>query len=278
MCRWAAQAGLALAPLRAGQRRRAVREGMLAPHGKPGAAASLPMENGISPMFRCSPARDSWDRRTSFGEADQGGNCPNTFLGFGGTSVSSPAFAGIMALVNQQYGRQGNANYVFYKLAAKAGASCKSAPGEASTCIFNDVTVGTNAGPCAAGSPNCLPTTGVDAYGVMSGYNAGAGYDLATGLGSVNANNLVTKWNSVSTLPSATTLSGVTPTPITHGQAVTFTASVKPQTGTGTPTGTISLLGPTTTNNTSQGIAGFNLTNGTVTGTTELLPGGTYSL
>ena len=211
-------------------------------------------------------------------EADQGGNCPNTFLGFGGTSVSSPAFAGIMALVNQQYGRQGNANYVFYKLAAKAGASCKSAPGEASTCIFNDVTVGTNAGPCAAGSPNCLPTTGVDAYGVMSGYNAGAGYDLATGLGSVNANNLVTKWNSVSTLPSATTLSGVTPTPITHGQAVTFTASVKPQTGTGTPTGTISLLGPTTTNNTSQGIAGFNLTNGTVTGTTELLPGGTYSL
>lgn len=210
----------------------------------------------------------------------QGGDCPNSFLGFGGTSVSSPAFAGIMALVNQKYGRQGNANYVFYKLAAKAGASCESAAGEASTCIFNDVTVGTNEGPCATGSPNCITKTAGDAYGVMSGYNAGAGYDLATGLGSVNANNLVTKWNSVTLLPSTTTLSNLTPTPttITHGQAVTFTASVKPQTGTGTPTGTISLLGPTTSYNTSQGIAGFNLSNGTVTGTTELLPGGTYSL
>ena len=50
----------------------------------------------------------------------QGGDCPFSFLGFGGTSVSSPAFAGIMALVNQETGeRQGNANYILYKLAAQ---------------------------------------------------------------------------------------------------------------------------------------------------------------
>ncbi len=208
----------------------------------------------------------------------QGSPCPNFNPRFGGTSVSSPAFAGIMALINQKYGRQGNANYVFYKLAQKSGASCNSSASEATSCIFNDVTVGTNAGPCATGSPNCVTQTAGDSYGVMSGYNAGAGYDLATGLGSVNANNLVTKWNSVTLLPSITKLSDVTPTTITHGQAVSFTAAVTPQSGSGTPTGTISLLGPTTTNNTSQGIAGFNLTNGTVTGTTDLLPGGTYSL
>src|ERR1700723_1391232 len=60
------------------------------------------------------------------------------FLGFGGTSVSSPAFAGIMALVNQQMGsRQGNANYVLYKLASQQPTA------------FHDVTVGTNATPCA---------------------------------------------------------------------------------------------------------------------------------
>ena len=53
-------------------------------------------------------------------EADNGGACPGSFLGYGGTSVSSPAFAGIMALVNQKTGeRQGNANYILYKLAAQ---------------------------------------------------------------------------------------------------------------------------------------------------------------
>jgi hypothetical protein len=212
-------------------------------------------------------------------QADVGGDCPSSFLGFGGTSVSSPAFAGIMALINQKTGeRQGNANYVFYKLAAKAGASCTSGANEASGCIFNDVTVGTNAGPCTPGTQNCVRNNSSDSYGVLSGYNAGSGYDLATGLGSVNATNLVNAWASVSSLPSTTLLTGVTPTTITHGQALNFTVTVTPQSGNGTPTGAISLIGPTTVNSTSQGIAGFNLSNGTVTGSTESLPGGTYSL
>ena len=47
--------------------------------------------------------------------------------GYGGTSVSAPAFAGIMALINQKTGeRQGNANYVFYKMAATSANSCNS--------------------------------------------------------------------------------------------------------------------------------------------------------
>jgi pro-kumamolisin-like protein/Big-like domain-containing protein len=198
------------------------------------------------------------------------------FLGIGGTSASSPAFAGIMALVNQQTGsRQGNANYIFYKLAAKQSASsCNSSAGPASTCIFNDVTSGTIAMPCFSGSPNCTTTIAGDAYGILTGYNATAGYDLATGLGSVNVQNLVTKWNSVSTLPSVTTLSSLTPTTLTHGQAVNFSVTVKPQSGTGTPTGQVSLVGGTN----NQGFAGFNLSNGTFSGSTDLLPGGTYSV
>ena len=212
-------------------------------------------------------------------QADQGGDCPSQYLGFGGTSVSSPAFAGIMALINQKTGeRQGNANYVFYKLASRSGASCISAQNESSSCIFNDITQGTIAMPCAAGSPNCTTSSG-DSYGILNGYTAAAGYDLATGLGSVNANNLVNQWSSVASLASTTTLTSLTPTTITHGQSVNFTVSVKPESGAGTaPTGTISLIGPTTGNNTSQGIAGFNLSNGTFTGTTDLLPGGTYSV
>ena len=194
-----------------------------------------------------------------------GGACPSSVAGYGGTSVSSPAFAGIMALVNQKMGeRQGNANYILYKLAAQQPSA------------FHDVTVGTNAVPCTTGSPNCTTNFGGDAYGILSGYNAGAGYDLATGLGSVNANNLVTKWSSVTLLPSTTTLSSLTPISITHGQAVTFTASVKPQSGTGTPSGVISLEGGPTSG--SAAIAGFSLSSGSVSGSTDMLPGGTYSV
>lgn len=199
------------------------------------------------------------------------------FLGFGGTSVSSPAFAGIMALVNQQTGsRQGNANYVFYKLAAKDTLStCNASSNPASSCIFNDVTSGTISMPCAEGSANCTTSSG-DTYGILNGYNAGTGYDQATGLGSVNANNLVTQWSSVTKLPSATTLNSLTPTTIAHGQTANFTVTVTPQSGMGTPTGEVSLLGGVSGK--SPASIGFNLTSGAVSGTTDLLPGGTYSV
>jgi subtilase family serine protease len=199
------------------------------------------------------------------------------FLGFGGTSVSSPAFAGIMALVNQQTGsRQGNANYVFYKLAAKDTlSSCNASSSPAGTCIFNDVTSGTIAMPCTEGSPNCTTSSG-DTYGVLNGYNAGTGYDQATGLGSVNANNLVTQWSSVTTLPSTTALNSLTPTTITHGQPVNFSVTVTPQSGSGTPTGEILLVGGASGK--SPASIGFNLSSGAVSGTTDLLPGGTYSV
>src|SRR5262249_28165907 len=90
------------------------------------------------------------------------------FLAIGGTSASSPAFAGIMALVNQQMAqttsnpneRQGNANYIFYKLAAQQPTA------------FHDVNSGTIAMPCLRGSPNCTTSIGSDQYGVTTGYNA----------------------------------------------------------------------------------------------------------
>ena len=194
-----------------------------------------------------------------------GGICDlNNFASFGGTSVSSPAFAGIMALVNQKTGeRQGNANYILYKLAAQQPSA------------FHDVPTGsTIAMPCLTGSLNCTTKTAGDSYGVLSGYSTTTGYDLATGLGSVDANNLVTKWNLVTLAASVTTLSSLTPTTITHGQAVNFTASVKPQSGAGTPTGQLSLMGGPS--NSTQGIAAFSLSSGSASGSTEMLPGGTY--
>jgi subtilase family serine protease len=117
------------------------------------------------------------------------------FVGEGGTSVSTEAFAGVMALINQKNGYtkgSGNFNAALYALAAEQNdANCNASGTPASSCVFNDVTSGTIAMPCAKGSPNCTVTFSSDTIGVLSGYSAGTGYDLATGLGSINIGNLV---------------------------------------------------------------------------------------
>jgi hypothetical protein len=95
----------------------------------------------------------------------------------GGTSAASPSFAGLMGLVVQSTGaRQGNANSVFYALAGKQKSG--GAP------VFHDITSGNNAVPG------------------LTGYSANAGYDLATGLGSVDANLLVTHWSDAVVVPT----------------------------------------------------------------------------
>jgi hypothetical protein len=193
----------------------------------------------------------------------------------GGTSVAAPAFAGIMAMIVQKtQSRQGAANYVFYPLAAQPGASCNSTGAVGSSCIFYDITTGTIAMPCTTGTPDCVTNTSGDQNGVLSGYATTTGYDLATGLGSVNAANLVNNWSSVSFQPTVTTLSLNPTNQITHGSTVNLNLTVAPETGTGTtPTGLVSIQ-------TSKGKAAgnFTLTNGAVSATTGLLPGGSYTV
>jgi hypothetical protein len=212
------------------------------------------------------------------------------FLGAGGTSASTPVFAGIMALVNQKAGeRQGNANYVLYPLAAKSGASCTSnaAAVSNSSCIFYDVVTGNNSVACAGGSPNCSNTTS-GGYGILEvnpptnpspAWSTSAGYDLATGLGSVNAANLVNKWTSVSFQPTTTTLASLSPTTLTHGQSVNFTINVASGSGSGTPTGNVSLIAQTGGSPSNvTGIGPFTLSGGSVTNSTNMLPGGSYGV
>ena len=214
-----------------------------------------------------------------------------TFVGLGGTSASAPAFAGIMALVNQKMAaqglsaRQGNANYALYQLAAQQGASCDSSTAAVTgnSCLFYDITKGNNSVPCDAGTPNCGAAAQGD-YGVLvdpnhpntPAWTATAGYDMATGLGSVNAENLVNNWNTVTLTKTATTLTSLAPTSITHGQAVNVVATVAAQPGPGTPTGTVALMA--TPAGTGIGIESFPLNNGVASGTTKLLPGGTYNV
>jgi subtilase family serine protease len=119
--------------------------------------------------------------------------CPNGYLGgfsaVGGTSASTPAFAGIVALLNQSMNSsQGNINQTLYSLA-------KTSPNP-----LHSIASGGNVVPCQVNppSPGC-PTSGSGA-GFM-GYSAGAGYDLATGLGSVDAYALINGWPSIATSP-----------------------------------------------------------------------------
>jgi uncharacterized protein (TIGR03437 family) len=112
-----------------------------------------------------------------------------------------------MALVTQiTNSRQGNANSVFYKLAAQQpAADCNSSQPVSTACIFNDIASGTIAMPCTRGTTNCNTSNSNRKYGVLSGYGAAPGYDLATGLGTVNVFNLVTAsaWQSLADAPAA---------------------------------------------------------------------------
>jgi len=227
-------------------------------------------------------------------ESDVKGPCNlsnGRFSGYGGTSVSAPAFAGIMALINQKTGeRQGNANYVFYKMAATSSNSCNSnsvPTTGTNNCIFYDIPTGsTIAMPCLTGSPNCKTSTGGDQFGVLSGYSTGTGYDLATGLGSVNVTNLVNQWSTYAGKFNATQFGSFTlgpPLTITHGQPIAVAATVAPQTGAGMPTGTIALIANTGSSlSDQQGTQQlFTLSNGSLPAgtTTTFLPGGaSYSV
>ena len=200
-------------------------------------------------------------------------------FGVGGTSASTPSFAGMMALVNQVYGRQGQADYVLYPLAAQFQAA------------FNDVKAGTNTVPCdfSDSTPDCISvsplvtvtdpnlgtaTEGELGTGTTADYNATPGYDLATGLGTIDANQLVTNWGSVKLASTTTTLSPSQST-FTHGTQITVNGTVTGTTG--TPSGDVALLTSSTDPN-QQGAGFFTLSNGAYTGTVANLPGGTYNI
>ena len=103
-----------------------------------------------------------------------------------------------------------------------------------------------------------------------------AGYDLATGLGSVNAANLVAAWSAASFSPTTTAITSLTPVALAHGQQVSVNVAVAAVSGSGTPTGSVAIMAAP--NGKAAGVANFTLTNGTATGTTALLPGGTYNV
>ncbi len=211
----------------------------------------------------------------------------NAFEGAGGTSFASPIFAGMLALVQQKTASQlGNVNYTLYKLAttqyANSGnaAACSAANVVAgNACVFYDITDGTNAVPCISGSADCNPAVGADQFGILPGYDADAGFDLTTGLGSVNAFNLVNGWSTASGtfLPTVSTIAAAGTTTAPYGTPINVSISVAPASTPGTPSGDVAI----TTNSTiesNNSVAVGTLSNGRATISANYMLGGSYQL
>lgn len=190
--------------------------------------------------------------------------------GVGGTSASSPAFAGMLALIEQKAGgRLGQADYVLYDLAGSKYAT-----------VFHDVTEGNNSVACfSAVYPGCA--TNAAGYPFMTGYNAGTGYDEASGLGSADIAQMLKNWSSASFTATTSSLElngGTAAVNITHGASVAVNVGVTA--GSGTPSGGVALvdsLSPATLPNNGS-IETLTLSAGSVSGTTNGLPGGSYTV
>ena len=148
----------------------------------------------------------------------------DTIQVFDGTSASAPSVAAIIALVDQTQqisgsngdGRQGLINPKLYQVAgieygsAATLSACSADQGAitSAACAFYDIVSGSNAQPCevssyAASATGSMPASTCAnesnagfATGIMEvlgaqNYAASAGFDTATGLGSINAAGLV---------------------------------------------------------------------------------------
>ncbi|MEP7096508.1 MAG: S53 family peptidase [Dokdonella sp.] len=154
--------------------------------------------------------------------AAQGGSCTISnnsfhFLQSGGTSASAPSMAGIAALLNQKTGSaQANLNPRLYALAANPGNG-----------VFHDVTVASSGvSSCVVATPslcnNSTPGPN-DLTGGLSGYAVASGYDLATGLGSIDVANLLAQWGNPTASAVNLNQHGLTGTwynPATNGQGL----------------------------------------------------------
>ncbi len=175
-----------------------------------------------------------------------------TALEVGGTSVATPAMAGVMALINQKTGAaQGSPNAELYKLASQqtySACSAESVTAGSTSCYFNDIDQGTNAMACDYSaytntpSPNCSLLHSGDYVGILPGYSAGTGYDLATGLGSLNVYNVVHAWPANQGTASATVTVQPAFSSINSSNTLSVTINVASNPSGGTiPTGTVTL-------------------------------------
>jgi len=212
----------------------------------------------------------------SCGAGFRGGTSDSSLTVAGGTSFSTPVFAGMVAVLNQVKGYvtgQGLLNPELYSLAATPATYAA---------VFNDIPAGTGPGtnnecPSSAGANYCSSAS-------SSSYVTTTGYDQVTGLGSLNLSALVTVWPTATTtlIGTSTSVSAASLTPNTStNDTVTFT--VASDSGTSTPTGNLTLsidqtlsTAGTLTGGSTQTVA--LASNGTATYTANFATAGVHTI
>lgn len=214
----------------------------------------------------CTSDQSDWNTTVqpvqtgSCGSGFRASSSDNSLTVAGGTSFAAPIFAGMVAILNQKKAYtagQGLINPTLYSLASN-GATYAAA--------FHDVTTGNNECPSSLGSSYCTGSA-------TTSFSAGTGYDLVTGLGSVDLNILATAWGASPVNPAQiatiTTVSASSTTPALNASD-TFTITVTSADGTTTiPTGTVVTLQIDGGGNSSYGTG----TTTTVTLTASNTPG-----
>ncbi len=180
----------------------------------------------------------------------------------GGTSASTPVYAGVVALLGEYLGGVGlgNINPNLYGFAATSPTA------------FHPITTGDNTVYCSAGTPinqpasvQC-PSSGILGF-QASNFDATTKYNLAAGLGSLDVNNLAMAWSGSRT--STTIALGTSSNSIYQSQSVTLTATV---------TSTTAATGSVTFYNGVAVIGTQSVSGGTATLTTTTLPVGSDSV
>lgn len=144
-----------------------------------------------------------------------GAPCSNGFLtnqGYlfmaGGTSAGAPSLAGVLAILTAKYGNFGNINPVLYQLAA----------GSSATKVFHDITSGSNIVPCVSTAHEC------DNGSI--GYYASTGYDLVTGLGSLDMGGLYTALAAYSSTTATSIALTASSTAVSMGDTLALSATI----------------------------------------------------
>jgi hypothetical protein len=178
--------------------------------------------------------------------SNEGNGC--RFMSGGGSAASAAIFSGIAALLAQKYGPQGNLAPNLYALSHRSSASS----GAANEQTFIDVTTGSAKLPCAPGSSDCV----IAADGSSEiGFSAGQGFDLASGLGSVNVQGLIANWASpdaVGTSPVTVEMTNVAGVTYNPSSIITLGAKVLSGSGGAVPTGTVQFYDITVGENTGS--------------------------
>ena len=178
--------------------------------------------------LNASPNHDGYLYCASGSDADSS-SCSNGFLDSkgvpnvaGGTSFGAPIFAGVLAILSQRAQAKGlgNVNPEIYSLAATDYSTA-----------FHDTTNGNNQVPCKIGSTGCTSSP--------IGFSATAGYDLASGWGSIDAANFVNAYMSSTTSNATTTVLTASNSAPVVNTAITLTATVTSDAGGSAPAGTV---------------------------------------